>query len=75
MENEVNQEEIARELIDEILRRNEITQKELCENEDLIYLVIKKLKDENKISYRIIENLIKVNRKRLRRIEQKREKG
>lgn len=75
MENEVNKEEIARELIDKIMRENRITLKELSKNEDIIYLIIKKLKYANGISYRMIESLIRVNRKRLKQIEQKQEKG
>lgn len=71
MENEVDKEEIAKDLIDEIMKEKRVTRKELSKNDDIIYLIIKKLKYANGISYRMIENLIRVNRKRLKQIEQK----
>lgn len=69
MENEVNKEEICKELVEEIITKNHITKEELCQNEALLRLAIKKLKYENSISYRMMETILGVNRKKLKRME------
>ncbi len=69
MENEVNKEEICKELVEEIITKNHITKEELCQNEALLSLAIKKLKYENSISYRMMETILGVNRKKLKRME------
>lgn len=69
MENEANSEEQCKNILAEILTQNNITKKEFYENEKLINSTIRRLKIENNISYRAMENILGINRKRLRKIE------
>lgn len=71
MEDNQNKQEICKEIIKEFLVENNITKEELYRNEELISLIIRKLKDGNDISFRMIENTLGINRKRLRKIEGK----
>ncbi len=68
MENEENKEEQGEELLQEILIEKNIKKEELMQ-EETIYLIIKRLKLEYGISYRMLENILGINRKRLRKIE------
>lgn len=69
MEDNENKEEICKEIIEEIMIKNNITKEEFCQNKALLSLAIKKLKYENSISYRMMETVLGVNRKKLKRIE------
>lgn len=71
MENEQNDEELCYKILKEITSENNIKKDEIYQNENLIYLIIKKLKFENNISYRMLENVLGINRKRLRKIAEK----
>lgn len=71
MENEQNKEQICNDIIKEIMIENNVTKEEFAENEELINFTIRKLKDENDISYRMMESALGINRKRLRKIEKK----
>lgn len=69
MENEADREEQCKDILAEILMRNNMTKKEFHENEELINSTIRRLKIENNISYRTMESILEINRKKLRRIE------
>lgn len=69
MEDGENKEEICKEILKQIMVKNNITLKEFCQNEELLSLAIKKLKYENDISYRMMETILGINRKKLKRIE------
>lgn len=64
-------EEICNEIIKEIMIKNHRTKEEIRQNDELIGLIIKKLKFENDISYRMLESVLGINRKRLKKIEEK----
>lgn len=64
-------EEICNEIIKEIMIKNHRTKEEIRQNDELIGLIIKKLKSENDISYRMLESVLGINRKRLKKIEEK----
>lgn len=70
IENDENKEQIANDTLKEFIIENGITKEELCKNKKLITIVVKKLKNENGISYRMMENLLGINRKKLKRIEE-----
>ena len=71
MEDEQNKEQICSKRLSEIMIKNNITRNEFYQDEKLINSTIKKLKIENNISYRIMEKVLGINRKRLRKIENK----
>lgn len=74
MENEINKEQTANEIFEETIKENNVPKEKLGSNEELIYLLIRKLKYENAISYRMMENILGISRKKLRKIELKQEK-
>lgn len=69
MENEQNKEEQCKELLQDILIEKNITKEELSQKEEMINLIIKRMKLECGISYRMLENILGINRKKLRKIE------
>lgn len=71
MEEGLDKEEICNEIIKEIMIKNHRTKEEIRQNDELIGLIIKKLKSENDISYRMLESVLGINRKRLKKIEEK----
>lgn len=71
MEEEQDKEQICNDLMKEIMRKNNMTKEDVIKNEELINIIIKKLKYENDISYRMIERALGINRKRLSRIEKR----
>ncbi len=75
MEEDFNKEEICNQIIKEIAMENHITKEEICQSNERIGLLIKKLKIQNNISYRMLESVLGINRKKLKRIEQEQIEG
>ena len=70
MENEENKEKIANDILEEIIIKNRITREEFFRRKELVAILIKKLKKDNGISYRMMEEIFGINRKKLKRIEE-----
>lgn len=73
MEDDQNKEQIGNEIIKEIITKNDVTKEELIQDEKLINFTIKRLKIENNMSYRRMETILGIDRKKLREIEKKQE--
>lgn len=70
MENEQNQEQTCHEIIKDIMLKNSLTKENLCQNEKVMGDIIRKLRHEENISYRMMEKILGINRKKLRKMEE-----
>lgn len=70
IENDENKENIAREILEEIIIEHGITKKEFYDRKELIAIVVKKLKNEIGISYRMMGNILGIDRRKLKKIEE-----
>lgn len=68
MENEKNKEQICQEIIKQTMLKNSLTKESLYQNEKVLGDIIRKLKQEEDISYRMMEKILGTNRKKLKKI-------
>lgn len=64
----INKDTLCQNIIKEFLINTNIALKELKNTKELLVKLIKKLKIENNISYRIIEKNLEINREKLRKL-------
>lgn len=69
MEDDTNKKEICEEIVKETMVKYSVTKEELCKNKKLIHFLIKKIKSENDISYRMMEKILGIDHKKLKKIE------
>lgn len=70
MEDDQTPEQICNDILDEIITKKEITKEELYKNEELLGLVIRKIKNQNNVSYRAMEKTLGINRRKLKKLEE-----
>ena len=62
--------EICKEVFENLIKQEEIKQEDLINNKELLRTIVKKMKDNYKISFRTMEKVIGIGRETLRRIIQ-----
>lgn len=68
IEDEIDKDQICKEIVKDALEKNNLKIDELNSNEEVLKTIVYRLKQENKISLRKIEEVLKINRKRLSKL-------
>ncbi len=68
LEDEQNKKQIHEEIFEELLQQKNITLKDLKNNKELLAKLVKKLKNDYKISFRSMERMIGIGRETLRKM-------